>query len=1091
MTRNRVMQATALAAILLAFGLAGCGGSEPAPVATPPAPPPAPPPFQPAPVEVALGEAGGTATLMTTEGGGFTLNGEDFTGGNVEGSNGMTYALTLADGEWSAAHVPMEVGIELGTSGAMVTLSQGEDGTSYTVVGSTGVAGVALSPTGVPQGAQALNGNQYLFINMEGVWTANFIPPAPVAVGLGMSGDSVHVQMQEDGSYTVGDMAIEDGWMVSAANGNMYSLSMMNGMWMASYSAMTQDVTLGITGEMVTVAKAEDGSYWLGDAELMSGGMAMAANGNNYTLTMGADGTWSAAFAPMPTMTVYLGTSGGMLMANRNENGSYTVVGLQNVAASTIGNNGLPSTVTASNGNVYTITVDGGNVMATFAAPPPVMVGLGMSGESVALQVAEDGSYWLGDMAVSGGETVESSDGRSYTLSMADGMWMATFMGPSVSVTLGTHGGMVSIVTAEDGTYWVGDLHLMDGGTVSGDGGRMYTLSMGEDGQWMATYVMPAAVTVELGSGAGTVQLQLIEDGSWWHGDTAVADGSEVQAANGNGYRLSLLDGAWSAAYLGDQMMIQGTGLTATAREDGTGYDVGGATLPASGMGDIMVGEASYRVWMEDGALMGARYQTRAWDNSTDYYAGDITTAAQQVMFVEDDEDTPQDESRTGLIVGGDTYSMGELLGAGASSDSGDNFVADALEEIGKIRVKAAALFEAFPDATGDELATLNASLQDLWAGDATDDTEIGDLERALNDAFGPDEIDLDAGDNAQPANDEFLEEIDKIIKALSSAEGLAAAHADDGMWEGFLSDDAAGDVFDATDRESTVWLGVTGSGHYGALAKKERDDALDDLDYANAAADDTDTIAENVGSVGAFAYSTLAETARARYVQTAGTASYEGGTVAVSGDGVGYEGDISVRISFSRETVDGLVTNLATADGEPWQYNFADVDAISLSQAELRTNGTWAETAAAGDANAARITTAAVAGAGRGGSQPGMFQGELVGGNGAAAGSEVVGTWSVGAQTVDGAAGYLAGGFGAVRGEDIPDTRPAVDDGDGCQGHESGCRACGRHALNGAGRRDAEGHLREVRVGRPGRHGADRDHGVDLRCRCRRRRHN
>ena len=211
------------------------------------------------------------------------------------------------------------------------------------------------------------------------------------------------------------------------------------------------------------------------------------------------------------------------------------MVGLQNVAASTIGNNGLPSTVTASNGNVYTITVDGGNVMATFAAPPPVMVGLGMSGESVSLQVAEDGSYWLGDMAVSGGETVSSSDGRSYTLSMADGMWMATFMGPSVSVTLGTHGGMVSIVTAEDGTYWVGDLHLMDGGTVSGDGGRMYTLSMGEDGQWMATYVMPAAVTVELGSGAGTVQLQLIEDGSWWHGDTAVADGSEVQAANGNG----------------------------------------------------------------------------------------------------------------------------------------------------------------------------------------------------------------------------------------------------------------------------------------------------------------------------------------------------------------------------------------------------------------------------------------------------------------------------------------------------------------------------------------------------------------------------
>ena len=132
---------------------------------------------------------------------------------------------------------------------------------------------------------------------------------------------------------------------------------------------------------------------------------------------------------------------------------------------------------------------------------------------------------------------------------------------------------------------------------------------------------------------------------------------------------------------------------------------------------------------------------------------------------------------------------------------------------------------------------------------------------------------------------------------------------------------------------------------------------------------------------------------------------------------------------------MDGLVTNLATADGEPWQYNFADVDAISLSQAALRPNGTWSETAASDDTNAARITTAAVAGAGRGGSQTGMFQGELVGGSGADAGSEVVGTWSVGAQTVDGDAGYLAGGFGAVRGEDIPDTRPAVDDGTGVKG--------------------------------------------------------
>ncbi len=926
---------------------------------------------------------------------------------------------------WADGH---ETQLMLGTSGGTVTLVMADDG-SYSIGGGTGVASILIGPDGSPLGAVAENGNRYFFAMVDGEWMVNFDAPAAVSVTLGTSGEMVSIAIAEDGTYWVGDAELMDGGMWMAANGNSYTLSMMNGMWSASYTAMTSDVTLGMTGEMRTITVAEDGTYWIGDAELMDGGTVMAANGNTYNLHI-HDGNWHAEFVMPDPMVVMLGTSGASVTLQRAEDGSSSVTGLMGVAGYTLGMDGTPH-VTASNGNRYAIVADDyGMFMAEFMAPAPVMVGLGLSGESVSLQVAEDGSYWLGDMAVSGGETVESSDGRSYTLSMADGMWMATFMGPSVSVMLGTHGGMVSIVTAEDGTYWVGDMHLMDGGTVSGDGGRMYTLSMGEDGQWMATYVMPAAVTVELGSGAGTVQLQLIEDGSWWHGDTAVADGSEVQAANGNGYRLSLLDGAWSAAYLGDQMMIQGTGLTATAREDGTGYDVGGATLPASGMGDIMVGEASYRVWMEDGALMGARYQTKAWDNSTDHYAGNIPTNG--VTFTANDEDTPQDESRTGLILDGDTYSMGDLLGAGTSSNSGDTYVADALEAIGKIRVKAAALFEAFPDAAGDDLTTLDNSLQDLWGG--ADDTETGELEEALNDAFGTDAIDLDAGDNAQPAdNDDFLEEIDKIIEALSSAEGLAAAHADDGMWEGFLGDADVGDVFDATDAESTVWLGVTGSGHYGALAKKERDNALDDLTYLDAALTPDDADDVDMGMVGAFAYSTLADTARTRYVQASGTAHYSGGTMAVSGDGVGYAGDISVSVRFSTMRVDGLVTNLATADGEPWQYQFADVDAISLSQATLRTNGTWNQsddTTTTPPEQNSSITTAAVAGAGRGGPVSGTFRGELVGGNGANAGSEVVGTWSVGANTSGGDAGYLAGGFGAVRGEDIPDTRPAVDDG-------------------------------------------------------------
>ena len=89
----------------------GTGGGGVAP----PAPPPAPPPFEPEAVKVALGEADdagdgmyGTVTLMTTEAGGFTFNGEAFEGGAdnpVEGEGGRMFVLTLVDGTWTATYV--------------------------------------------------------------------------------------------------------------------------------------------------------------------------------------------------------------------------------------------------------------------------------------------------------------------------------------------------------------------------------------------------------------------------------------------------------------------------------------------------------------------------------------------------------------------------------------------------------------------------------------------------------------------------------------------------------------------------------------------------------------------------------------------------------------------------------------------------------------------------------------------------------------------------------------------------------------------------------------------------------------------------
>ncbi len=895
--------------------------------------------------------------------------------------------------------------VTLGTSGATVTVVRADDG-SYSVGGSTNVRSILIGPDGSPLGAVAENGNTYLLsMDDEGMWSAAFNAPAAVAVPLGTSGETAMISIAEDGSYWVGDMEIIDGGTVTAANGNMYTLTMTDGMWSASYEAMTAEVMLGSSGDTATVSKAEDGSYSVDNMPLEDGGTVTAANGNVYTLTM-ADGAWSAAFTTPAPETVMLGTSGGSVTLQRAEDGSYSVAAFGGVSGYSVDADGN-QVVTATNGNMYTLMQDAdGMWMAQFNAPAPTMVALGMSGESVSVTMAEDGSYWVGDMAVSDGSTVMSSGGDSYTLSMTDGMWMATFQGPSVTVALGEHGGTVSIATAEDGSYTIDGMAFSSGGTVAGAMGNEYTLTMAEDGTWSAEYVMPAPVSVALGT-SGSVMLQRAEDGSWTAAGEPVADGSTVTADNGNQYALALADGVWSAAYQGATMAIEGTGLTAVALEDGSGYDVSGATLPADGMGDITVGDASYRVWMADGELTGARYQAKAIDGATDYFSGEVTAVALQA----DDESTSQNEAHTSLYVNGDTdtmHSMGALLGAGMSTVQGENFVATAKEAIEKIRVKVVALMEVFEGSDLDD----NIAVQ--W----NDDSDGVDVEDVLETAFGVEDLVPD-----EVSSDDVLAEIDAILAALSSAEGLAAAVEDGGVLEDLdLGDNSAEDVFDATASESTVAFGVTGTSSYGGVSKQTRSNALDALDYT----DDSDAAVRD-GIVGGFGYSTSADTRRERFINVSGNATYQGGTVAMSGDGKSYSGDITIWVRFEADDVDGLITNLETEDGEQWVHGINAVDSIGLSATlNLGGNGTW--TAAAGD-------TANISYALQPGSAPSRsdvehtFTGRFVGGDGGNAGSEVVGAWSLGTGPTD-AEGYLAGGFGAVRGTDQTDARPDIDDG-------------------------------------------------------------
>ncbi len=890
--------------------------------------------------------------------------------------------------------------IALGMSGATLKLTQAEDG-SYAYGGSTMIQWVRESVDGVPLEVLAENGSVYqISRDSEGAWMATFRAPAPVSVDLGASGTSVMIAMREDGSSWIGDMAVMDGSEVMSASGNWYVLAVGDGgMWMASYVPSISEVTLGASGDMVEVVKAEDGSYWIGDMALVAGATVTSSDGSEYRLTMGMDGMWMATLALSTTETVMLGTSGGSATLLRAADGGYSVVSLSGVSGYMVDPDGNP-VVAALNGNSYTLIADEDGVLrAHFIAPDPVAVALGISGESVEIEMAEDGSYRIGDMGVQPGDTVRSSAGVSYTLSLKDGMWTAAFEGPSREVRLGTHGGSVTIVAAEDGGYRIGDTLLSSGGSVIGNLGNEYRLTLDEAGAWSATFVVPDPVAVALGT-SGTAMLQRAENGSWSHMGRKVAPGSLVAAPNGDLYRLSLSGGVWSAMHQAMTTAIEGTDLTATVLEGGTGFEVSGTMLPPSGLGTVTVGDASYQVWLSDGKLIGAQFQTAAWDETTAYFVGDVTI--DNFGFVGDDSSTPQNEERTGIVVDGDVYSYGDLVSSGVATALGNNFVTEARQDLEEIRGKIGALFIAFPD--GGE--TFDEALEDLW-----DDgrSGAGDVAGVLEAAFGRDALRSDS----QPEEPEdLIPAIDGLIDSLSSATALAAADSEeDGLLEGALDEMSAQAAFDAYGSVAVLAFGRTGAHSYGAVSRLGRENALSDLAYDAVDLADDET---QIGLLGAFAYSTDNDTTRSYFVQTSGSAFYRGGTVAVDHVGGTYHGDMTVQVSFGTSVVYGLVSNLGGRDGERWAYGGGDAQRIHLPPMQLRTNGTWRDVAASRSASVGTATIEFVEFAGS--PDPvtvnGTFSGELVGGNGPSAGSGVVGAWSIHDRT----GAVLYGSYGADR---------------------------------------------------------------------------
>ncbi len=229
----------------------------------------------------------------------------------------------------------------------------------------------------------ARNGNRYtLSLDPSGNWSAEFLVADPLRIALGTSGDSVDIEQREDRNFWLGGSLLLSGREVSAANGNRYTLALgADGMWRAVFvQSSPQQVSLGSSGRSVLVNMLEDGTFLLDDRPLSNGEVRETAGGANYRFDLGDD-SWSATFVAEPE-TVRLGTHGGTVRLGRQENGIWTLGGRIIVSG---------HTVRGQYGHDYTLVL-AGRTWESVPHPVTIQVDLQDSGGSIFLTRGEDGT---------------------------------------------------------------------------------------------------------------------------------------------------------------------------------------------------------------------------------------------------------------------------------------------------------------------------------------------------------------------------------------------------------------------------------------------------------------------------------------------------------------------------------------------------------------------------------------------------------------------------------------------------------------------------------------------------------------------------
>lgn len=497
----------------------------------------------------------------------------------------------------------------------------------------------------------------------------------------------------------------------------------------------------------------------------------------------------------------------------------------------------------------------------------------------------------------------------------------------------------------------------------------------GDDSRFTGSSAVPNAVLAVVAGERG------VKDGFAPTGEAL--DGSvEYAAENGNDYQRTLEEGAWLEMSLPLEATI-GTSLTAAAPEDR-----GGASLLMPDKREMILAGTTCPVGA-DGGLVG-ELAVDAMNSRTVIATNGLADPA---LMSGDDPIGGVTGEGTHLILTGNAaagegmFSIATLQGTGMACDAGDRFVDRALEQIKKVRADVTALL-----ALNSKPAELGTNLDTQWrlitvALDAVFKTRS--IGRGANSA-----VRLNT-----PLEENILGEIEDILDALATEDAFVAATeaGGDGVFESQeMSAAVARDTFNRVMWVAAATFDTTQDTRYGTVIRKSTSNAKDNF-------------GDGAEEFGAFSYSTVSVTSRtwdaAARVSQGGRARYSGGTEAISGSGTAYSGTMEVEVRFLFDSVSGMVKDLIDADGQRWQYNFADVDSIILDEMPLRGDGRWS-----GNGRNAMVIFTANAGLLR--PVQGLanqFRGFLLG-KGRSAGSMASGAWSL--ESSD-SSNYLTGGFG------------------------------------------------------------------------------